>query len=101
MTLSAAPDIRAPVSDRGDAILTRDALAFVSKLHAELDGERRRLLARRSERQAELDAGAQPDFLAETREVRERDWQGAAPPADLPDPPGGDTGPGGRQKMIQ
>ena len=68
MTLSAAPDIRAPVSGRGDAILTRDALDFVLRLHEELDGERRRLLARRAERQAELDAGAQPDFLAETRE---------------------------------
>ena len=52
MTLSAAPDIRAPVSGRGDAILTRDALDFVFRLHEELDGERRRLLARRAERQA-------------------------------------------------
>src|SRR3954471_11473336 len=100
MTLSAAPDIRAPVSDRGDAILTRDALAFVSKLHAELDGERRRLLARRSERQAELDAGAQPDFLAETREVRERDWQVAAAPADLQDRRVEITGPVDRKMMI-
>src|SRR3954469_22826334 len=100
MTLSAAPDIRAPVSDRGDAILTRDALAFVSKLHAELDGERRRLLARRSERQAELDAGAQPDFLAETREVRERDWQGAAAPADLQERRGEITGPGDGKMII-
>jgi malate synthase len=100
MTLSAAPDIRAPVSGRGDAILTRDALDFVLRLHEELDGERRRLLAHRAQRQAELDAGAQPDFLAETREVREGDWQVAAAPADLQDRRVEITGPVERKMMI-
>jgi malate synthase len=100
MTLSAAPDIRAPVGDRGDAILTRDALDFVHRLHAELDGERRRLLARRAERQAELDAGARPDFLAETRELRDGDWRVAAAPADLQDRRVEITGPVDRKMMI-
>src|SRR3982751_996133 len=100
MTLSAAPDIRAPVSDRGDAILTRDALAFVSKLHAELDGERRRLLARRAERQAELDAGALPDFLTDTRDVREADWQVAPAPPALQNRRVEITGPVDRKMVI-
>jgi len=100
MTLSAAPDIRAPVSGRGDAILTRDALDFVRRLHEELDDERRRLLARRAGRQAELDAGAQPDFLAETREVREGGWQVAAAPADLRDRRVEITGPVDGKMMI-
>ena len=66
MTLTATPEIRAPVEGRGAEILTPEALAFVARLHAELDGERRRLLARRAERQAELDAGELPDFLPDT-----------------------------------
>ena len=56
-------------------VLTEEALAFVERLHRELRGERRELLAARAERQARLDAGERPDFLAETKEVSEADWR--------------------------
>ena len=46
-----------------DRILTPDALAFVADLQRRFGPLRLDLLERREERQAELDAGARPDFL--------------------------------------
>ncbi len=64
-------------------LLTEEALAFIAELVRTFKPERDRLLAQRQERQAELDAGALPDFLPETKAVRETDWQiaGLAPEA--------------------
>ncbi len=56
-------EIRGPEVERSDEILTPRALELVALLHRELDQERRALLARRAERQAELDAGEQLDFV--------------------------------------
>ncbi len=67
--------INAPLQARFDEILTRDALALVAKLHRAFEPRRRELLAARVRRQAELDAGKLPDFLPETRAVREGDWK--------------------------
>jgi malate synthase len=47
----------ASTDERGAAVLTPEALGFVESLHAEFDGERRRLLARRTERQVAFDGG--------------------------------------------
>jgi malate synthase len=85
---------------QAEAILTTEALAFVERLHRELEPTRLELLARRRERQRELDAGADPGFLAETRGVREGDWRVAAPPADLLDRRCEITGPVDRKMMI-
>ena len=98
--MSTAIEVLAPVEGRGEAVLAPEALAFVERLHAELDGERRTLLARRAERQAELDAGALPDFLTETRGVRESNWQVAPAPRDLQDRRVEITGPVERKMMI-
>ncbi|HKY12681.1 MAG TPA: hypothetical protein VJL85_04995, partial [Gaiellaceae bacterium] len=78
-------DVRAPVEGRLAEILTTEALAFVASLQREFGAERRRLLDARAVRQAELDAGALPDFLPETHDVRESEWQVAPAPADLQD----------------
>ena len=64
---------------------TERALALVARLHRELDGTRRELLAKRAERQAELDAGGTLDFLGATRAIREGDWTVAPPPAAYSD----------------
>ncbi len=53
-----------------------------------------------SERQARLDAGELPDFLPETREVREGDWRVAPVPDDLQDRRVEITGPVERKMMI-
>jgi len=68
-------DVRGPVEGRATEILTLEALAFVATLHREFEQRRRRLLARRADRQAELDAGGRIDFLSETRDIRESDWR--------------------------
>ena len=67
---------------------------------ASSDRERRELLAARAERQARLDAGERPDFLAETQDVREGDWRVAPAPADLQDRRVEITGPVDRKMMI-
>ena len=55
---------------------------MVADLHREFDRRRRHLLERREERQREFDRGVLPDFLPETRSVREGDWKvDPAPPA--------------------
>jgi malate synthase len=81
-------------------ILTPEALAFVELLHRELGPRRRELLARRAERQRELDSGVRPDFLAETSGVREGDWQVDPPPTDLQDRRVEITGPVDRKMVI-
>jgi malate synthase len=83
-----------------DVILSHEALAFVAKLHRELNPIRLQLLERRRERQAELDAGTLPDFLPETRGVREADWGVAPAPRDLRDRRVEITGPTERKMMI-
>ncbi len=63
-------------------ILTPEALALVSKLHRAFEPRRQALLAARVERTKRLDAGERPDFLPETKHIREGEWKVAAlPPA--------------------
>jgi malate synthase len=80
--------------------LSSDALAFVARLDRELAASRAEILARRAERQAELDQGAQPDFLPETRRIREDDWRVRPAPSDLTDRRVEITGPVDRKMMI-
>ena len=61
-------------------ILSPEALGFVAKLHRKFESRRQELLARRAQRQKEFDAGAKPDFLAETKHIRESDWVVALQP---------------------
>ena len=52
-------------------ILTPEAVAFAARLQRAFGDRRAELLERRARRQAELDAGALPDFLSETCAIRE------------------------------
>ena len=63
-------------------ILTEDALAFVALLHRTFEGRRQELLAHRAARQKEFDDGKLPDFLHETKAIREAEWTIAAQPGD-------------------
>jgi malate synthase len=83
MTQAAGIDLHGPLEGRFGEILTPAALAFVGLLERELGPTRRALLQRRAERQAAFDAGAQLDFLPETRALRERAWTVAPAPKDL------------------
>jgi len=81
-------------------ILTGDALAFLAKLHRNFNSRRLELLARRAQRQKQLDAGKLPDFLPETKHVRDADWQVAPVPQDLQDRRVEITGPTDRKMVI-
>jgi malate synthase len=81
-------------------LLSKDALAFVELLHRELDATRLDLLARRRDRQLELDRGKKLAFLETTRPVREGEWRVAEAPPDLRDRRCEITGPAERKMMI-
>ncbi len=83
MNLPQGVEIRAPMKPGFEAILTEEALALVARLHRSFSPRRKELLAKRVERAARLDAGERPDFLAETRHVRDGDWKIAPLPKDL------------------
>ncbi len=77
MTISSAAgvEVRGPGPARFDQVLTGPALEFVARLHREFNPVRQSLLVARAERQARFDAGELPDFLSQTRSVRESDWR--------------------------
>ena len=93
-------EVRARAGDRFDEVLTEEALEFVAGLQREFGGRRGDLLRACEERQVRLDAGERPDFLSETRPVREADWRVTPAPADLQDRRVEITGPTDRKMMI-
>ena len=66
-------------------LLTPAALAFLAGLHRAFESERRTRLSARAVRQARFDAGALPDFRADTAAIRNGDWRVAPIPAALQD----------------
>src|SRR3954470_13689507 len=81
-------------------ILTPETLELVAKLHRRFEPRRQELLARRAARQKAFDAGAKPDFLEETRHVRDSEWKVASQPKDLLDRRVEITGPTDRKMVI-
>ncbi len=93
-------EIRAPQLPGADRVVTPEALAFLQRLGREFGPRRQALLQRRLEVQRTIRNGFRPDFLPETREVRERSWTVAPAPADLNDRRVEITGPVERKMMI-
>ncbi|ARP87227.1 malate synthase A [Bordetella genomosp. 9] len=83
LTLPAGVAIDAPIEPGFETVLTHDALALVADLHRTFEARRQELLAARAARAKRLDTGEKPDFLPETRHIREGDWTIAPLPADL------------------
>src|SRR5574343_1759625 len=83
INLPAGMQITAPVKPEWESLLTTQALEFVAKLHRAFESRRQELLKPRGERQARIDAGEMPDFLPETKAIREGDWKVAPVPAAL------------------
>jgi len=81
-------------------VLTPAALAFVARLARAFEDRRRELLAARRARAQRMLDGERPDFLPETRDVREREWTVAPIPADLMDRRVEITGPVDRKMII-
>jgi malate synthase len=93
-------EIRGSIRAGYEKILSPAAIGFVAELERKFGAERKRLLARRAEIQAKLDQGWKPDFLPETRAVRESDWTVAPIPKDLLDRRVEITGPVDRKMVI-
>ena len=83
-----------------ERILAPAALQFIFDLQRRFNPRRIELLAARAERQKRLDAGEKPDFLEETRNIRESEWTVAPIPADLQDRRVEITGPVDRKMII-
>lgn len=92
--------ITAPITPAYAEILTPEAVAFVGGIVQRFSDRRNELLARRVERQRQLDAHVMPDFLPETASIRESDWHVAPTPADLQDRRIEITGPVERKMVI-
>jgi malate synthase len=93
-------EILGPRIERSAEVLTPLALQLVASLHRRFNGRRLELLAARERRQRELDAGALPDFLQASADVRAGNWRIAPVPADLQDRRVEITGPVDRKMII-
>ncbi len=93
-------EFTAPIPDEFEDILTPEAVEFVAKLSREFHGRVEEILQRRAERQERIDAGEMPDFLPETKDIREGDWKIAPIPDDLQDRRVELTGPPDRKMTI-
>ncbi|MGX1307627.1 malate synthase [Amorphus suaedae] len=93
-------ELKAPLGPRFDEVLTPEALAFLADLHRTFDHTRRALLEARALRQREFDAGTLPDFLPETKEIRDGAWRITSIPDDLMDRRVEITGPVDRKMVI-
>ncbi len=93
-------EFTAEIPDQFAEILTPEAVEFVAKLSREYRGRVVELLDQRAERQERISAGEMPDFLPETKDIREGDWEIAPIPDDLQDRRVELTGPPDRKMTI-
>src|SRR5206468_833674 len=89
-----------PQADRAVEILTPEALEFVALLHREFDRRRRELLEARGDRWQRLRGGGLPDFLPETRDIRDSEWRVPEAPPGLHERRVEITGPVDRKMVI-
>jgi malate synthase len=97
---SAGIELRGPEAAARSRVLTPEAIAFVAMLDRRFGSRRRELLARRAERQRDLDAGWLPELPPATREPRAGEWTVAPIPEDLLDRRVEITGPVDRKMVI-
>ncbi len=92
--------VAAPITEADRSILTPEAVSFLKELSRNFEERRQQLLARRRERQQEIDRGIMPQFLPQTAWIRNSDWVAAPIPADLEDRRVEITGPVDRKMII-
>jgi malate synthase len=102
MIKTSEPQVKivAPPNPAQAAILTEEAISFLSKLAGTFEDRRQQLLERRRQRQKEIEGGKMPDFLPETAAIRQKDWTVAPIPEDLLDRRVEITGPCDRKMVI-
>lgn len=82
---AASLQLEAPLAPEFADLLPPALRDLLTDLHRRFEPERQARLDARREFQARIDAGALPDFRADTRALREGDWQVAPTPAALLD----------------
>src|SRR2546423_10231148 len=100
MELVKALEVLGPVTDEQEEILSPQALEFLAELHREFNPRRLELLRQRKLRQEAIDRGEMPNFLVETKSVREGRWQVLPVPQDLQNRRVEITGPVDRKMVI-
>jgi malate synthase len=83
-----------------EEILTPEALSFIEELERKFGDRRIELLQYRGKRQDDMNNGKLPDFLPETKHIRNGDWTIAPLPQDLQDRRVEITGPTDRKMVI-
>jgi malate synthase len=92
--------INVKISDEFKKILTEDALSFITLLERTFRDRREELLLKRVEIQKEIEKGKFPDFLKDTKKIRDSEWKVADIPSDLTDRRVEITGPVDRKMII-
>jgi malate synthase len=92
------PDVHAGSAQ--ESVLTPGAVEFLINLSHRFESRRRQLLEARAARQDDLDQGWEPEFPAETAEIRRAPWKVTEIPADLLDRRVEITGPTSRKMII-
>ncbi len=100
MILKNSVKITKNLSDAYLGILTTESVDFIESLYKTFQKKRNELLEKRKLRQKEIDSGVFPDFLEETKEIRESEWKVAQIPDDLLDRRVEITGPVDRKMVI-
>jgi malate synthase len=81
-------------------VLSPEAQKFLVSLHEQFQSRRLELLEARRIRQRKIQNGVLPDFLAETRSIRDGEWKVAPAPKDLLDRRVEITGPAEPKMLI-
>lgn len=93
-------EVVGPLKAQYDEILTPEALSFIEELERQFGERRMELLQHRQKRQQEINEGKLPNFLPETKHIRNGDWTIAPLPLDLLDRRVEITGPTDRKMVI-
>lgn len=99
-TSTQAIEIIGDMNPAFEQILTPEALSFIEMLHRHFNPTRLELLAKRQQRQVDIDNGIMPTFLPETEAVRNAIWSVKPIPEDLQNRVVEITGPVDRRMII-
>ncbi len=99
-TFADGVEILGPMHNGYAEILSPQAVVFVAKLSRKFENRRSELMAQRAARQTGFDNGKLPDFLAETKNIRDGAWTIGNVPADLQNRRVEITGPTDRKMVI-
>jgi len=100
MSTTSSIELQAELTPEFEEILTPEALMFIAELELEFREVRKKLLKERQARQASIDAGEMPNFLAHTKPIRDGDWRVNEVPDDLKQRRVEITGPTERKMVI-